>query len=181
MNVIHIMVICSLLISLPGFLKCELEDSMVTLLNLFGQKKPFFIDTSKENQIKMTKKLSKNDMFMITKNNFINNENVFVIFFFNLGSLPVDVALQQLFFVIFSYELVGLRVTGLSAADAISAPKKDNSDVLWLSIDLVRFWNPYNQNRWINLMHWFYGFMLWIHLIQKYYTKIGCFRKILTY
>ena len=82
MNVIHIMVICSLLISLPGFLKCELEDSMVTLLNLFGQKKPFFIDTSKENQVKMTKKLSKNDMFMITKNNFINNENVFVIFFF---------------------------------------------------------------------------------------------------
>ena len=82
MNVINIMVICSLLISLPGFLKCELEDSMVTLLNLFGQKKPFFIDTSKENQVKMTKKLSKNDMFMITKNNFINNENVFVIFFF---------------------------------------------------------------------------------------------------
>ena len=45
-----------------------------------------------------------------------------VMFFFNSGSLPANVALQQLFLVIFSCELIGLRVKGLlSDAGGISS------------------------------------------------------------
>ena len=61
-------------------------------MNLFGHKKPFFVDTSKENQVKMTKKLSKNDTSIIMKKDFIDNEDEFVIFFFKENNSNDDIS-----------------------------------------------------------------------------------------
>ena len=82
------MMICNLLITLPRYLNCEPEDSIVTLLRLFDQKKATIIDTSKENQVAISKRVFKNDIFCVTKKDFIGIEDEFVLHIFRENIFP---------------------------------------------------------------------------------------------
>ena len=84
-----------------------------------------------------------------------------VMFFFNAGSLPGSVALEQLALVIHSCELVGCRVMGFicDAAGQMQTllrylrKKQKLPEVGWLPEDLVRFPNPYDTSRWVYVYH----------------------------
>ena len=84
------MMICNLLITLPRYLNCAPEDSIVTLLKLFDQKKTTIIDTSKENQVTLFKRVFKNDIFCVTKKDFVSIEDEFVLHIFKENIFSED-------------------------------------------------------------------------------------------
>jgi len=84
-----------------------------------------------------------------------------IMFFYNTGSLPANVALKQLFFCVMCCEMVGSKVIGFIANSGGSMQhlfkylrkKMPLPEVAWLPIDCVRFINPYDRLRVICVFH----------------------------